>query len=121
MTTVFDSVRLGRYSLPNRLVMAPMTRSRAQFDGTPGELAATYYAQRASVGLIVSEGTQPFDGGQSCGVPNTRANQSSEATPLAWTCASSPTPKMKSLLSVRRSTARSMKRRTLAGCAMRLP
>lgn len=64
MTTVFDPVRVGRYSLPNRLVMAPMTRSRAQFDGTPGELAATYYAQRASVGLIVSEGTQPSDDGQ---------------------------------------------------------
>lgn len=64
MTTVFDSVRLGCYTLPNRLVMAPMTRSRAQFDGTPGELAATYYAQRASVGLIVTEGTQPSDDGQ---------------------------------------------------------
>lgn len=64
MTTVFDPVRLGRYKLPNRLVMAPMTRSRAQVDGTPGELAATYYAQRAGVGLIVSEGTQPSDDGQ---------------------------------------------------------
>ncbi len=64
MTTVFDSVQLGRYTLPNRLVMAPMTRSRAQYDGTPGELAATYYAQRASVGLIVAEGTQPSDNGQ---------------------------------------------------------
>ncbi len=64
MSTLFNSVRLGRYALPNRLVMAPMTRSRAQFDGTPGELAATYYAQRASVGLIVSEGTQPSGDGQ---------------------------------------------------------
>jgi N-ethylmaleimide reductase len=41
-----------------------MTRSRAKFDGTPGELAAEYYAQRASVGLIVTEGTQPSDDGQ---------------------------------------------------------
>ncbi|AFC86945.1 alkene reductase [Frateuria aurantia] len=64
MTTVFDSVVLGRNTLPNRLVMAPMTRSRAQQDGTPGDLAATYYAQRAGVGLIVSEGTQPSDDGQ---------------------------------------------------------
>lgn len=64
MSTLFDPVRVGRYSLRNRLVMAPMTRSRAQFDGTPGELAATYYSQRASVGLIVSEGTQPSDDGQ---------------------------------------------------------
>ncbi|HHW4679934.1 MAG TPA: oxidoreductase, partial [Xylella taiwanensis] len=61
---MFDSVRVGRYTLSNRLVMAPMSRSRAQCDGTPGELAATYYAQRASVGLIVSEGTQPSDDGQ---------------------------------------------------------
>ena len=44
--------------------MAPMTRSRAAFDGTPGEWAAEYYAQRASLGLIVSEGTQPSDDGQ---------------------------------------------------------
>ncbi|HEY4804247.1 MAG TPA: alkene reductase [Paraburkholderia sp.] len=64
MSKLFESVRVGRYTLPNRLVMAPMTRSRAQFDGTPGELAAEYYAQRASVGLIVTEGTQPSDDGQ---------------------------------------------------------
>ncbi|WP_341319498.1 alkene reductase [Paraburkholderia sp. IMGN_8] len=44
--------------------MAPMTRSRAKADGKPGELAAEYYAQRASVGLIVTEGTQPSDDGQ---------------------------------------------------------
>lgn len=64
MTTVFDPVRVGRYDLQNRLVMAPMTRSRAHVDGTPGELAPTYYAQRASVGLIVTEGTQPSADGQ---------------------------------------------------------
>ena len=44
--------------------MSPMTRSRAKPDGTPGELAAEYYAQRAGVGLIVTEGTQPSDDGQ---------------------------------------------------------
>jgi len=60
----FTPVRVGRYTVPNRLVMAPMTRSRAKLDGTPGELAAEYYAQRASVGLIVTEGTQPSDDGQ---------------------------------------------------------
>jgi NADH:flavin oxidoreductase / NADH oxidase family len=64
MNQAFTPVRVGRYILPNRLVMAPMTRSRAKFDGTPGELAAEYYAQRASVGLIVTEGTQPSDDGQ---------------------------------------------------------
>jgi N-ethylmaleimide reductase len=64
MSQPFTPVRVGRYTLPNRLVMAPMTRSRARFDGTPGELAAEYYAQRAGVGLIVTEGTQPSDDGQ---------------------------------------------------------
>lgn len=44
--------------------MAPMTRSRAKSDGTPGDLAAEYYSQRASVGLIVTEGAQPSDDGQ---------------------------------------------------------
>ena len=64
MNQSFTSLRVGRYTLPNRLVMAPMTRSRAKLDGTPGELAAEYYAQRASLGLIVTEGTQPSDDGQ---------------------------------------------------------
>lgn len=64
MKHVFTPVTVGRYTLQNRLVMAPMTRSRAAFDGTPGELAAQYYAQRAGVGLIVAEGTQPSDDGQ---------------------------------------------------------
>jgi 2,4-dienoyl-CoA reductase-like NADH-dependent reductase (Old Yellow Enzyme family) len=64
MKRSFTPVRVGRYTLPNRLVMAPMTRSRARLDGTPGELAAEYYSQRASVGLIVTEGTQPSDDGQ---------------------------------------------------------
>ncbi|RDU95142.1 alkene reductase [Trinickia dinghuensis] len=64
MTRLFTPVHVGRYTLSNRLAMAPMTRSRAQFDGTPGALAAEYYAQRASMGLIVTEGTQPSDDGQ---------------------------------------------------------
>jgi len=64
MNQLFSPVRVGRYTLSNRLVMAPMTRSRAEFDGTPNGLAATYYSQRASVGLIVTEGTQPSDDGQ---------------------------------------------------------
>ncbi|HIH2751123.1 alkene reductase [Burkholderia aenigmatica] len=64
MNKLFDPIRVGRYTLQNRLVMAPMTRSRAQQDGTPGEQAAEYYAQRASVGLIVTEGAQPSDDGQ---------------------------------------------------------
>ncbi|MDR2838170.1 MAG: alkene reductase [Azonexus sp.] len=64
MNKLYESCRLGPLVLQNRLVMAPMTRSRAQFDGTPGELAAEYYGQRASIGLIVSEGVQPCADGQ---------------------------------------------------------
>jgi N-ethylmaleimide reductase len=63
-THLFAPAEVGRYALPNRLVLSPMTRGRAQFDGTPGELAPVYYEQRASVGLIVTEGTQPSDDGQ---------------------------------------------------------
>lgn len=64
MSKLFTPAQVGRYTLANRLVMAPMTRSRAQYDGTPGTSAATYYAQRADIGLIVTEGTQPSDDGQ---------------------------------------------------------
>src|ERR1700741_3604196 len=64
MNQVFTPVRVGRYTLQNRLAMAPMTRSRAELDGTPGELVVEYYAQRADIGLIVTEGTQPSDDGQ---------------------------------------------------------
>ena len=51
-------VQVGPYTLPNRIVMAPMTRSRAEAGNVPSDLAVTYYAQRASAGLIVTEGTQ---------------------------------------------------------------
>jgi len=54
---------LGRLELPNRLVMAPMTRNRAE-GRMPNEMMARYYAQRASAGLIVSEGTQVSPLGQ---------------------------------------------------------
>jgi hypothetical protein len=64
MSQPFSPVRVGRYTLANRLVMAPMTRSRAELNGTPSALAPTYYSQRSSVGLIVTEGTQPSDDGQ---------------------------------------------------------
>lgn len=64
MSNIFKLTTVGGVEIPNRLVMAPMTRSRAKADGTPGEHAAEYYSQRASVGLIVTEGTQPSDDGQ---------------------------------------------------------
>jgi N-ethylmaleimide reductase len=57
-TTLLSPVKLGRYELPNRLVMAPLTRNRAGAGNVPHQLNATYYAQRASAGLIVTEATQ---------------------------------------------------------------
>ncbi|TKH06412.1 alkene reductase [Peribacillus simplex] len=64
MSRLFEKVRIGNVDLKNRIGMAPMTRSRALPDGTPSDLVAEYYGQRASVGLIISEGTQPSDDGQ---------------------------------------------------------
>ncbi len=64
MEKMWSKTKIGKLELPHRLAMAPMTRSRAQEDGTPGELSSLYYAQRASMGLIISEGTQPSDDGQ---------------------------------------------------------
>lgn len=54
---LFRPVRLGPYELANRIVMAPLTRTRATADGVPREIMAEYYAQRASAGLIVAEAT----------------------------------------------------------------
>lgn len=59
MTQLFTSVQIGGQILPNRLVMAPMTRSRADDAGVPSDLSVTYYAQRASAGLIITEGVYP--------------------------------------------------------------
>ncbi|MFJ3681370.1 alkene reductase [Pseudomonas sp. NPDC090208] len=59
MNALFTEVNVGRYTLSNRMVMAPMTRSRADDAGLPTDLVATYYAQRASAGLIVTEGVFP--------------------------------------------------------------
>ena len=58
MPTLFDPIQLGSLVLPNRIFMAPLTRTRASEDGVPSEFAATYYSQRASAGLIVTEATQ---------------------------------------------------------------
>ncbi|MFD9416649.1 alkene reductase [Streptomyces goshikiensis] len=70
MTTAFDPIVLGGRRLASRIVMAPMTRSRAFGPGAePTELMATYYAQRAAAGLIVTEGIQPSPVGQ--GYPDT--------------------------------------------------
>jgi N-ethylmaleimide reductase len=58
MTTLFDPIKVGCLELPNRIIMAPLTRSRAVGAGrVPNALMAEYYAQRASAGLILSEAT----------------------------------------------------------------
>ncbi|MGW4119655.1 alkene reductase [Nocardia sp. NPDC004711] len=62
-TDLFSTGRIGHLELPNRLVMAPMTRNRATADGTPTELMATYYTQRAGAGLIIAEAATPNPAG----------------------------------------------------------
>lgn len=62
---LFSPMTLGELELPNRLVMAPLTRLRSGQDGIPGPLVAEHYHQRASLGLIVSEGTYPSPAGRS--------------------------------------------------------
>src|SRR6476620_6319843 len=57
MPGLFDSLSLGGLELPNRMIMAPLTRARAGRAGAPNEMMAAYYSQRASAGLIVSEAT----------------------------------------------------------------
>ncbi len=64
MASLFEPLQLGELQLANRIVMAPMTRNRAEPDGTPGALMVEHYAQRADAGLIVAEGTWPTAVGQ---------------------------------------------------------
>lgn len=63
-SSLWQPYTLGRLNLSHRLALSPMTRSRANPDGTPGKFAAEYYSQRASLGLLISESTQPSDDGQ---------------------------------------------------------
>lgn len=56
MTSLFDPVKLGAVTAPNRVLMAPLTRARATRDHVPTPIMADYYRQRASAGLIISEG-----------------------------------------------------------------
>lgn len=64
MQELFEPVDLGALSLRNRIVMSPMTRSRAGAGDAPTELHVDYYRQRASAGLIVTEGVQPSPAGK---------------------------------------------------------
>jgi N-ethylmaleimide reductase len=80
--TLFDEVRVGDIKLPNRIIMAPLTRMRSKQPGNiPYELNAEYYAQRASAGLIISEASQVTQSGQ--GYPGTPGIHSKEQT-MGW-------------------------------------
>lgn len=61
---LWQPIQVGAIRLPHRLAMAPMTRDRSQADGVPTAMNAAYYAQRASMALIITEGTQPSEDGQ---------------------------------------------------------
>jgi N-ethylmaleimide reductase len=74
--TLFSPVQVGPYTLANRIVMAPMTRNRAGPDLAPTAMNATYYAQRAGAGLIVTEGSQVSP--QGLGYPGTPGIHSPE-------------------------------------------
>ncbi|GGA96412.1 alkene reductase [Brucella endophytica] len=63
MTTLFDPIKAGDLELANRIAMAPLTRNRSP-NATPTELAITYYTQRATAGLLISEGTAITQQGQ---------------------------------------------------------
>src|SRR5512143_2990199 len=64
MTTLFDPIRVGELDLGNRIIMAPLTRNRAAPGRVPSDLAVEYYRQRASAGLIITEGSQVSPEGQ---------------------------------------------------------
>lgn len=77
MTTLFDSLKMGDLTLPNRVIMAPLTRMRSKQPGNiPHQLNAEYYSQRAGAGLIISEATQVSQQGQ--GYPGTPGIHSAE-------------------------------------------
>ncbi|BBO70789.1 alkene reductase [Desulfosarcina alkanivorans] len=82
MTRLFDPVQLGELSLPNRIVMAPLTRCRAGEGRVPNDLMARYYTQRATAGLIVSEATSVAPMG--VGYPDTPGIWSAEQVE-GWT------------------------------------
>ncbi|RYV50915.1 alkene reductase [Pengzhenrongella frigida] len=78
MPNLFEPFTLAGLELTNRLVMAPLTRNRAGAGEAPTALAAEYYAQRASAGLIIAEGTQPSAAGQA--YPHTPGLHTDEQT-----------------------------------------
>ena len=79
MPSLFDPVQLGELNLPNRIIMAPLTRNRASGDGrVPNDLMRQYYVQRALAGLILTEATSVMPSG--VGYPHTPGIWSKEQT-----------------------------------------
>ncbi|MBI2386237.1 MAG: alkene reductase [Elusimicrobia bacterium] len=76
MSSLFSTLRLGELSLPNRVIMAPLTRCRSGRERVPNALMAEYYAQRASAGLIITEAT--VVSAQGIGYPDTPGIWSAE-------------------------------------------
>jgi N-ethylmaleimide reductase len=62
MSALFQPLQAGALTLPNRILMAPLTRCRAEDGHIPGDLMATHYAQRASAGLLIAEATMAMEG-----------------------------------------------------------
>jgi N-ethylmaleimide reductase len=78
-TRIFEPWVMGPFTLENRVVMAPMTRNRADDDGVPSEYAVEYYRQRAGAGLIISEATQPSAAGRGySGTPGIHSDEQQE-------------------------------------------
>ena len=73
---LFTPIQVGPYTLPNRIVMAPMTRNRAAAGNVPYDLNVDYYQQRASAGLIITEASQISP--QGVGYPATPGIHSAE-------------------------------------------
>jgi len=74
--SLFSPIQVGAYTLPNRIIMAPLTRNRAGAGNVPTDLMVTYYVQRASAGLLITEATQVSPWGQ--GYPATPGIHSPE-------------------------------------------
>ncbi len=67
MSTLFSPITLGAIQLPNRILMAPLTRCRADSDHVPTDLMVEYYTQRATAGLIIAEATMVMEGNSAFG------------------------------------------------------
>lgn len=78
---LLQPVTAGAFQAANRIWMAPLTRNRADADGTPNDLSVEYYRQRAEAGVVISEGSQPCALGQ--GYPNT-AGVATDANEAGW-------------------------------------